>query len=124
LRRSPFTTSVYSVAVADEKMDRLMEQHAAKVSKPKEKPLKDLVDAWELEEDREARLVCPQCGKSRIAEVPKSWWALAEKRGEKAPFWRSPCECCIELEGDRRAKEDKATEVSEALELQLPTMGE
>ena len=103
----------------EEKMDRLMEQHAAKVNRGAPAPLKDLVDVWEID-DREARLVCPQCGKGRIAKVPKSWWALAERRGEKNPSGRSPCECCIELEGDRKAKEEKATEVSEALELELP----
>ena len=100
---------MYSVAVADEKTDRLMESE----------PMKDVANAWELD-DREARLVCPQCGKARIAKVPKSWWVLAEKRGEKTPFWRSPCECCLVLEGDRKAKEEKVTEVSEALELELP----
>ena len=93
----------------EEKMDRLMESE----------PMKDVANAWELD-DREARLVCPQCGKARIAKVPKSWWVLAEKRGEKTPFWRSPCECCLVLEGDRKAKEEKVTEVSEALELELP----
>ena len=107
----------------DERMDQVMEQHAAKTEKYQAgkdpKPMQDVANAWELD-DREAKLVCPQCGKSRIAKVPKSWWVLAEKRGEKAPFWRSPCECCIELEGDRKAKEEKVTEVSEALELELP----
>ena len=106
-----------------EKMEQLIEQHAAMVEKLQTvadpKPMHDVANAWELE-DREAKLVCPQCGKARIAKVPKSWWVLAEKRGDKTPFWRSPCECCIELEGDRKAKEEKGTEVSEALELKLP----
>ena len=106
----------------NEKMDRLMEQHAAAKARRTGNdpaPIKDLVNTWELD-DRDAKLVCPQCGKARISKVPKSWWFLAEKRGEKNPFWRSPCDSCIELEGERKEKEKEATGVSEALELELP----
>ena len=105
-----------------EKMDRLMEKHAAKASKPGEQPLKDLVDVWELD-DRDAKLVCPQCGKARTAKVPKSWWLLAERRGEENPFWKSPCDSCLEAEEDslKSLCKPQAQKVSEALELELPT---
>ncbi len=106
-----------------EKMDRLMEKHAAKAGRGGDPaPIKDSVGVWELD-DRDAKLVCPKCGKARIAKVPKSWWVLAEKRGQENPFWESPCDRCFEKAESRLESLCKPPErkVSEALELELPT---
>lgn len=116
-----------------EKMDRLMEEHAAKAAKPSDPPvsdgdrrsgpgpLADAIEVWGLD-DRDAVLVCPQCGKERTGKVLKSWWIIAEKRGDTNPWWKLLCTPCADAEEADTTKKRKPPEpeVSQALELELP----
>ena len=74
-------------------------------------------------DDRDAVLVCPQCAKQRTGKVLKSWWMLAEKRGDTNPWWKMVCTPCAETEQEALSKrtQPKRPKVSEALELELPT---
>lgn len=79
------------------------------------------LSAYELD-DRPAVLVCPKCADQRKGKVFKSWWIIAEKRGDKNPWWKSLCDMCAAAveEKTRKTREAEKPKVSEDLVLELP----
>ena len=75
-------------------------------------------------DDRPATFVCPQCAAQWKGKVFKSWWAIAEKRGDKNPWWKAMCTSCYadEVADKTRKQEAEKPKVSEALELDLPNI--